>query len=137
MARTGHELVSSGELIVPVPLHRFRLWQRRFNQAADLARSVSEASGAGYRPDLLQRIKRTRQQVGLKREDRRKNVRAAFKVRDGAANEVHGARVVLVDDVFTTGSTVTACTRTLLNAGAENVDVLTFALADPSGNDLS
>lgn len=129
MARAGAELLD-GAIVVPVPLHWTRLWQRRFNQAADLARHVSRLSGAPYRPDLLLRSKRTRQQVGLAATDRRKNVRRAFRVKAQGQLVLSGKRAVLVDDVFTTGSTAAACTKVLLEAGVACVDVLTFAQAD-------
>ena len=105
---------------------------RRFNQAADLARDVAALSGTRYEPRLLKRQKRTRQQVGLTAKDRLKNVRTAFTVDPDRIDAVSGARVVLVDDVLTTGSTAAACSRCLLAAGAASVDVLTFALVDPN-----
>ncbi|SHN00554.1 ComF family protein [Roseibium suaedae] len=131
MARAGREFLSAESLIVPVPLHRWRLWQRRFNQAADLAASVARTAGCGYDPMLLARTRRTRQQVGLDAASRQKNVRGAFDIRAGREAEVFGRPVVLVDDVMTTGSTVSACARVLRKAGASRVDVLTFALAVP------
>lgn len=134
MARAGSEVVSETSVVVPVPLHRIRLWQRRFNQAADLARSVAASSGATYAPNLLRRTRRTQQQVGLSASERKKNVRGAFEVRSGLDGLVTGRPVVLVDDVLTTGSTVAACTRALRSAGAASVDVLTFAAADPAAD---
>ncbi len=131
MARAGAELIEAESLIVPVPLHRLRLWQRRFNQAADLAKAVAEVSGAEFVPDLLRRNRRTRQQVGLNADARKRNVRGAFEVRPHHSALVSGRHVVLVDDVFTTGSTVSACTKVLTSEGAARVDVLTFANADP------
>lgn len=136
MARAGGELLSPDSVIVPVPLHRVRLWQRRFNQAADLARVIAASFGATYAPGVLRRKRRTRQQVGLSATARRRNVRGAFEVRSGQDGLIAGRHVVLVDDVLTTGSTVSACTRALTSAGAASVDVLIFATADPSA-DLS
>jgi ComF family protein len=133
MARAGFEFLNEESLIVPVPLHRLRLWQRRFNQAAELGRSVASFSGATFVPDLLRRTRRTQQQVGLDKEARKRNVRGAFEVRPGKEAAVHGQNVVLIDDVMTTGSTVAACTRVLRSAGAQRVDVLTFAIAGPDG----
>ncbi len=132
MCRNGGEFLNSGSLIVPVPLHWLRLLSRRFNQSADLAREVAGECGAQFEPGLLKRQKRTRQQVGLSAEARRKNVRSAFAVDEGRKAVLQGRHVVLIDDVMTTGSTVTACSKTLLSAGAASVDVITFALADPS-----
>lgn len=135
MVRSGGELLDGECLLLPVPLHWTRLVSRRFNQAADLAREIAGQSGAGYEPTLLTRRKRTRQQVGLTAKDRLRNVRAAFAVDRTRLDVLAGRRVVLVDDVLTTGSTVTACCRCLLSAGAASVDVLTFALVDPNASD--
>jgi ComF family protein len=136
MARNGRELLEPGSVLVPVPLHRFRLWQRRFNQAALLADAVSRASGVAMDPLALERIRRTRQQVGLSAKERQINVRRAFQVTDAGQGRLHGRNVILVDDVLTTGSTLAACTRVLRAAGVARVDVLTFAIADPVTNDL-
>lgn len=133
MARAGRELLDTESLVVPVPLHRLRLWQRRFNQAADLGRSAASSSGASFVPDLLRRTRRTRQQVGLDASARKRNVRGAFEIRSGKEALVQGRKVVLIDDVMTTGSTVAACARVLRSAGAQSVDVLTFAIAGPDG----
>jgi ComF family protein len=132
MSRTGAEFLHKDSLIVPVPLHWFRLLSRRFNQAADLAKSVSQECDGHYEPQLLKRIKRTRQQVGLSAKDRQTNVRSAFIVDKSRLGDLQGRHIVLIDDVLTTGATVTACSKVLLNAGAASVDVLTFAHADPS-----
>lgn len=136
MARNGRELLEPGSVLVPVPLHRFRLWQRRFNQAALLADAVSRASEVAMDPLALERIRRTRQQVGLSAKERQINVRRAFRVTDAGQGRLHGRNVILVDDVLTTGSTLAACTRVLRAAGVARVDVLTFAIADPVTNDL-
>ncbi|MHA7776281.1 ComF family protein [Roseibium sp. M-1] len=132
MARAGEELLTPDSLLVPVPLHWMRLLSRRFNQSADLAREVAVAAGGHYEPGLLKRHKRTRRQVGLPAKDRRRNVRKAFAVDASRAGLLQGRHVVLIDDVMTTGSTVTACCNCLTSAGAASVDVLTFALVDPS-----
>lgn len=132
MARAGSEFLSKDCVIAPVPLHRLRLWQRRFNQAADLASAVASASGCAFEPDLLRRCRSTRQQVGLDASARQRNVSGAFQVRGGREPLIAGRSIVLIDDVFTTGSTVSACTRVLELAGASSVDILTFANADPS-----
>ncbi|WP_297580391.1 ComF family protein [Roseibium sp.] len=131
MSRTGSEFLGKQSLIIPVPLHRGRLLSRRFNQSADLARVVARECGGRFQPDLLRRHKRTRQQVGLSAGDRQKNVRSAFEVSKNQSGNLFGRHVVLIDDVITTGSTISACSKTLLAAGAASVDVLTFAYADP------
>lgn len=132
MVRSGAELLRTDSLIVPVPLHWTRLLTRRFNQASDLAAEIARQSGAHHDPTLLKRRRRTRQQVGLTAKDRRRNVRTAFSLDPARAGGVAGRQIVLVDDVLTTGSTVAACTRCLLGAGAASVDVLTFAMVDQS-----
>jgi len=132
MVRSGEELLRPDSLIAPVPLHWTRLLTRRFNQAADLAREIAAHSNAHYEPKLLRRHKRTRQQLGLSAKDRRKNVRTAFTLDPNRTGAVAGRHIILVDDVLTTGSTVAACSKCLLGAGAASVDVLTFALVDPN-----
>jgi ComF family protein len=113
--------------VIPVPLHRFRLWSRRFNQAALLAQGVARHAGLPYAPMALTRVKRTRPQVGLTRDARAANMQGAFKVPAEATHRVAGARILLVDDVLTSGATLNAAARVLLRAGAARVDVLTFA----------
>lgn len=132
MSRAGCEFLGPESLVLPVPLHWSRLLSRRFNQSADLAKAVAKECGGQFDPGLLKRRKRTRQQVGLSAKDRRRNVRSAFGIEEGRLGEVDGRHAVLIDDVMTTGSTVTACTKVLLAAGAASVNVLTFALADPA-----
>lgn len=128
MGRAGRALLADADLIVPVPLHRWRLWWRRFNQSAFLAQHLAEAAGKPYRPNLLERVRATRSQVGLDHEARRKNVRRAFRLAAEAAAEVAGRRILLVDDVMTTGATAGACAEALKAAGAAKVNVLSFAL---------
>lgn len=132
MGRAGKEFLGEQSLILPVPLHWVRLLSRRFNQAADLAKVIAADCGGQYEPDLLRRRKRTRQQVGLSAKDRHRNVRSAFGIDKERESELQGRHVILIDDVMTTGSTLTACSKTVLVAGAASVNVITFALADPS-----
>jgi ComF family protein len=113
------------DVIVPVPLHAARQREREFNQAEKLANHLGEAVGAPVNQRALIRVKPTDTQTHLSREERAKNVRDAFAARKGA--DVRGARVVLVDDVFTTGATTNACARVLRKAGAEEVCVWTLA----------
>ena len=127
MERAGVELFEPGQLVVPVPLHWRRFMGRRFNQSAELARALSRRKHLTYAPQLLKRVKGTRQQVGLGQRERQENVRAAFRVPDAAVAAVSGAAVLLVDDVYTTGATVSSAARALKRAGAARVDVLTFA----------
>ena len=125
MARAGAELLDDADLLVPVPLHRMRLIRRRFNQSALLAHALAGRTGVACAPDALIRTRPTPSQGGLNRAQRLRNVQGAFKVR--RAGDMKDRRIVLVDDVLTTGATASACTRVLLRAGAASVDVLTLA----------
>jgi ComF family protein len=127
MARAGRELLADADAIVPVPLHWRRLWARRFNQSAMLAQTIANESGRPVAYDALRRVKPTVQQVGLTRAQRAENIQGAFRVSAAGKAAVAGRRLVLVDDVMTTGATAEGCTRALMRAGAANVDVLTFA----------
>ena len=127
MIRAGRELLADCELIVPVPLHPRRLWLRRFNQSVLLTDRIGAESGIAVEPMILKRIRRTRQQVGLSVREREANVRGAFRVLPQERPMIAGRRVLLVDDVYTSGATVKAATRALTRGGAAAVDVLTFA----------
>lgn len=128
MARAGRRLTAEAEVILPVPLHRLRLWKRRFNQSAFLAQHLSALSGTPWRHDVLLRARPTRAQVGLDQDARRRNVRNAFTVPPESMAAVAGRSVLLVDDVRTTGATAEACALALRKAGAVRVSLLTFAL---------
>lgn len=127
MARVAGELAAEVDVVIPVPLHRRRLWQRRFNQSAMLSAAMAGRLGLAHEPLLLERIRPTRQQVGLRAAARAANVQGAFAVARGARAGLAGRRVLLVDDVYTTGATVKAATRALLRGGAASVDVVVFA----------
>ncbi len=127
MARAGRELLDDADALVPVPLHWQRLWGRRFNQAAALAKAAAVDTGIPVLTAALRRMRATTQQVGLSRRARAMNVQGAFAVTKEGRVSIHGKRLVVVDDVLTSGATIDACARALLHAGARNVDVLVFA----------
>lgn len=114
-------------LLVPVPLHRWRLWSRGFNQSAELAKALVQRTGGELALDALVRTRATLPMRGMGRKARARSVRGAFAVRDDARSMLAGRTVYLVDDIFTTGATVAACSRTLLRSGAERVEVVAFA----------
>jgi ComF family protein len=138
MVRAGGEMMEARALYVPVPLHRWRLLARRFNQSAELCRALRALTGHGVCFDGLRRVRATRRQVGLTRSGRRRNLQGAFDVAPNKVALLAGRPIILVDDVFTTGATMEACTRVLLKAGALRVDVLTAArVVMPEPIDLS
>lgn len=136
MASAGHELWEGDPVLVPVPLHRTRQFERRYNQSAELARALGRVTGLKADPLLVARTRRTTQQVGLSADARTRNVAGAFTARPDLIERLRGRRVVIVDDVVTTGSTVKAVTRALNRAGADQVDVISFARVTVAG-DLS
>ncbi|MDP6572672.1 MAG: ComF family protein [Rhodospirillales bacterium] len=125
MERAGGQLLSEADVLVPVPLHWTRLFQRRYNQAALLAQSIARLGGVAVAPGLLRRRRRTPSQGRLSLAARRRNVRGAFALAPAA--RVKGRRVLLIDDVMTSGATASACARVLARSGARSVDVLTLA----------
>jgi ComF family protein len=137
LARAGRELLGNSDLIAPVPLHRGRLWRRRFNQSGLLAQAVAKnkaREGAhsvsrelGLYLDLLTRVRATPSQGGLNAAARRRNVRGVFSVNVRHREVIAGARILLIDDVFTTGATLGACVAALLGSGAAAVDALVLA----------
>ena len=128
MAESGAELLADADVIVPVPLARVRLLARRFNQAAIVGGEVGARTGVPFEPLALVRTRRTKSQVGMTRSQRAENMRGAFAVLPPQRDVIAGRKVILVDDVVTTGATAEACTRALLKAGAARVDVLALAL---------
>jgi ComF family protein len=127
MARAGRELLDGADALIPVPLHWRRLWARRFNQSALLAKAIAADSGVAVADAALKRIKATAQQIGLTQSERAQNVQGAFRVPSERKAEVAGRRLVLIDDVLTSGATSDACARALLRAGAQSVDLVVFA----------
>lgn len=144
LEKTGHELLAEADLIIPVPLHYFRLVKRRYNQAAVLATSLSKATGIPCNLSSLIRTKATASQGHKNAKQRQRNVGNAFKMRPVRTHsilpalsqkqrekqneqDIKGKTILLIDDVYTTGATVNACARTLKTAGAKAVHVLTIA----------
>lgn len=125
MHRAGRTALAHADVLIPVPLHSRRLFRRRFNQSALLAKALSKRCGVTMDAHSLLRTKATPTQGGLSAKGRRRNVQGAFKVMD--ADAVRGKRVVLVDDVLTTGATLESCTRTLKRAGAVRIDAVCLA----------
>lgn len=133
LARAGADLLADADLLVPVPLHRRRLIARRYNQAALMAQALGRRTGVPVMVDALRRTRATPSQGRMNRSERERNVAGAFAVRDPRRKKIGGARIVLIDDVMTTGATLTACVGPLLHAGAANVDVLTLARVTRTG----
>ena len=127
MTNAGRALLAEADALVPVPLHWRRQWARRFNQSALLAEVMAKVSGCSVAHRALKRTKATPQQVGLDKSARAHNVQGAFRVPAEGKAEVAGRKLVLIDDVLTSGATVDACARVLLRGGAASVDVVVFA----------
>ena len=127
LARAGRSLFDGADVLIPVPLHAQRLRDRRFNQAALLARTLSRLKNIPFDAASLQRIKATASQGGKTVSGRRRNMQGAFKVDTDRWVHIKGQNIILIDDVLTTGATVQACARALKRVGAARVDVLTLA----------
>ena len=128
MARAGADILAEATVLVPVPLHRNRLLSRQFNQAAALASAVSRYCGLASDPSLLARVKATQPQFRMSRNERANNLQGAFRVPEDRKLWLEGRRIVLIDDVLTSGATANASARALFRGGALSVDVLVFAL---------
>jgi len=134
MAGTG--LIDAADLVLPVPMHPWRLAARRFNQSAVLAKEIGRLSGLPVHYQVLLRTKRTPQQVTLTGAKRLRNPRGAFQLSDRGKRLASGRSILLIDDVITTGATVNACARALKAAGAAHVDVLALTMATGDPDDL-
>lgn len=127
MARIGQGLIGEADIVAPVPLHWSRLVRRQFNQSVELARQKGISGRAQLVPDLLVRTRPTRLQDGMDRAERFANQRDAFVVNARQTGRLIGKNVLLIDDVMTTGATLSACTEALRDAGAGTVNVLVLA----------
>ena len=125
MARAGADLLAEADLIVPVPLHPWRLFLRKYNQSALLANGLADLSGVPCCPDALARVRHTPKQGAMGRRQRRANLHGAIRLK--RADKVRGRHILLVDDVLTSGATVEECVRVLQSGGASAVDVITLA----------
>ena len=132
MQRAGAALLARADLLVPVPLHRWRLLRRRYNQSALLAACLARRTDRPSLPDALRRVRTTKPLRNLHAAERAALLMGAIAVRPGRAAAVAGRAVLLIDDVLTSGATARACTRALLDAGAASIDVLVASrVADP------
>lgn len=127
LLRSGVDLLEEAEAVVPVPVHRTRMLTRRYNQAAEIARPLARMAGLAYLPDALVRKRDTDSQGGKSASGRRRNVAAAFAVPETRRHRIVGRRIVLIDDVLTTGATAEGCARALLAAGAASVTLSVVA----------
>ena len=126
MATAGAELLPEADMLIPVPLHYFRLVRRGFNQSAWLAAAISRRAGIPAYVDILHRRKHTPIQGGMSADARRRNVEGAFNIPGYRRRRINEKRILLIDDVLTTGATVQACARALKSGGAASIDVLTL-----------
>ncbi len=129
--RATAPLLHSANIIAPVPLHPSRFAHRKFNQSAELARPLAEMADIAYIPDLLSRTRKTQSQQGKDRIERQKNLKAAIAPTPRHRDSLKGKRVLLVDDVLTTGATLSACTEACFSAGARNVSICVLARVEP------
>ncbi len=127
LERVGADMIKNADIITPVPLHPLRLLKRRYNQSGIIAQHLSQSTGVPIIFDLIRRTKNTQIQGYLPRKERKKNIKNAFKITDKKQTIIKNKNIVLIDDVYTTGATVTECTKVLLQSGAANVHILTLA----------
>lgn len=127
MENAGAQMLAEADMLMPVPLHRWRLLSRRYNQAAIMVQALSKTTRIPAVLDGLKRVRATPSQGYLKAAERHKNVKHAFAVEPKRANEIQGKIIVLVDDVYTTGATTKECVKVLLKSGAVKVHILTLA----------
>ncbi len=127
LENAGAEILNEADILMPVPLHRWRLLARRYNQSAILAQNLWKTTKIPVMVDALKRVRATPSQGYLKAAERHKNVKRAFAVDPQQADEIKGKVIVLIDDVYTTGATTKECTKALLKAGAAKVHILALA----------
>lgn len=123
----GGDVWKAADYVLPVPLHRWRLLRRRYNQAGVMAQAMARETGVAYLPDALLRLRATKVQGHLGHRARADNVRSAFSIRPGLVQRIWDKKLILIDDVYTTGATVRECAKILLKSGAAEVHVITLA----------
>jgi ComF family protein len=133
LSRAAGDLIDEADAVVPVPMHPLRLIRRRYNQAAEMARPLASRAGRPYWPGALVRRRAGESQAGKSGAGRKRNVAGAFACPDRWAAKLQGKRILLVDDVLTTGATAEACARALLKAGASAVDLAVIARVRETG----
>jgi len=134
ISRAAPDLLADADAVAPVPLHRGRLFRRRYNQAAEIARPLARRHGLAYLPEVVRRTRAAESQGGKSGGARRRNVAGLFAVPAGARAAVEGKRILLIDDVMTTGATGEACARALRAAGAAAVDFAVIARVKEAAN---
>lgn len=127
MAQAGDVLLEPDVVLVPVPVHRWRLWGRGYNQAALMAKALSRRQGLTCYPDALRRRFRTASLAGLSRQGRQRQMAGAIMLQDRYCDVLRGRSVLLVDDILTTGATAEECAKALLENGCVSVDILVAA----------
>lgn len=132
IGRAAGELIADSDAVTPVPLHGARLFHRKYNQAAEIARPLARRHGLEFLPDALLRAGGSESQAGKSASGRRRNVQGAFRARTGV--DVAGKRILLIDDVMTTGATAESCARALLTAGAAKVNLAVIARVKEAAN---
>jgi len=127
LERAGADIFDGVDYIIPVPLHRSRLWKRRYNQAGLIAQYLSKSIDKPCLVDGLKRTRATPAQGYLHRKERQKNVKNAFAVQNKYQSKLKGKTILLIDDVYTTGATINECSKELLSHQVQNVRVLTLS----------
>ncbi len=131
-ARLGKTMIEwgiTGDVLIPVPLHKAKRRERGYNQAEQIARGVGSITGLKIVASAVSRVKHTQTQTQLNSDERKRNMEAAFTLKATRSKEVHGLTCLLVDDVITTGATINSCAEVLLNAGAKRIVAASVALA--------
>lgn len=134
MKFSGKELIQQSDLIVPIPLYKSRLWERRFNQSALLAKRLSEQTKTPYDCSIFHRKKKTRSQVGLTSKERYQNLKNAFIIEEEKRSKLQGKSILVIDDVITTGATINSAAIALKKSGARSVNILSLAIVTDSHN---